>query len=1681
MAMNLGTAQARITLDSSDFESGANRAGQSMQNLDGSVGRSTKSFGALGGVLVGVGGAITAGFTAPVIAGTKAAWDYADSMQQSRVALNAYEKDGRKVDKLMSDLVEYSTSKRSGGLFFVDELAASSSSMRVQGAETENLAGYTEILSRSVGLGTGNWSELNRIVGRVGSTGRITSEDFDMLTKMGYKLDDSIRNTDTTWEGLFKHLDKGIPADALEGQAGTIRASMAWLRGALLSVGAAFLGLDLTTGEFAKGSLGETLVNGLSQATAMLNAMVPAVQKVGRVIASAAKIGATFLDFLIGLPVPIQTAGLLATVTGGAFMLMAGAFLLVLPQIIAVGTALKALGGVRGILMGLTSAVRAFSASLLFNPVLLGIAVAVGALYLAWKFNFLGIRDVVGSVVDSVTGFIDRFKSAIDDLTTAVPGGTTMFGDFAVTIEHVSGSVNIVSAAFLALSDAIRGINGGDIPDWLETVADGMETAGKAVENFVDGFTDVWDTLDDSIPGGTTMFGDFAVSIDHVAASINVVSRLFYSLAAGLRAVVSGGGPAWLGKLANGFEFAGEQVEAFLGYIDSVRSASNAFTTDIGNMAEPLRPFALAIGLVVDTVDDLVDAFGEGGFSSLMDAIPGEIDDLIAGFKRIWSEFGKGLVVDLANWTVNVGVPGVTGAASSLWSAVSSWVTGTAWPAVSGAAVTVGGVLVDVGSFLKNRVPDIFSEVASWFTDTAWPAALDAATSVGGVLVDIGSWAQGEVIEPVWDFLKKWVNGLVGGGGGNPSIAGGPSAGGRGNAPSIENVMVNIGSWAQGEVEDVWGFVKKWVQGLIGGGGGGINRGGSVAGGYLGQGVGGIDIGDIAIKISGWAIVASATDLWSSLKGWIDDALVVTDAEAAGFEETGREIGRKTMEALIAGIKAIFKLDEIIADAFGGGDGGSGSVAGGPSGGSGASGGLASGGSFGDGLWRYIKPMVDGAWEVLKPELDAWAQDTKRKIEGWWNSIAPSFLEFSRDYMTDNSIAGSPGERGGGGSFGSGIATKFKGMIDGAWSSVQSAITGAFADLKSKISGLWDSLTSTLFDSVFSGGGGINRGGSVSGGYLGQGGSNITSWLTDALAGIGSDLKSAWDGFWDGFSLTKPDIDLTSFLPDFSLEMSDITGWKTASSTIEGISGKWDSLWQGVSLKSFEITLPDISFPTEIPGLDTFIGMIGSGKDAVIEAWDAFWDGASGGDREDPLNNPLEETRNYAPMASSDPTGGSSRPDLRMDRGGGGNTIEFSVSITGAEDATTKIGNLKTAFDGLKTGAQTALQTVTVAVTTQASAWSTIVTAQAPMMTMAGTTLGNAVKLAMQTSLQTVTVAVTTQSLAWSTIITAQAPLMTLAGTTIGNAVKLAMQLALQTTTVAVTTQSAAWPVIIGSQAGAMSANAAMIAESARASLAAGLQSGTVAVTTHAGAWPVIVGSYAGAMSAAGSNVGAAATSGVADGMLSVLWRVTAAANMVADEVDRALRSAAKIASPSKRMMYHGRMMTAGVGVGAIKAIPLVQDAARKVVNGITGVYDNAARTLAIDKLSKFTQGKQYRALTQISGIVGKHMPRTLNPNMEICPDWNRSVENALNTRMGRLSNGLRYKETFANPRYYEAGGTGRNGSQTVTVNHNYALNRDDYKTVIDDSERGGRAATSLGRFHRGRQMSSGRSRTVVR
>jgi len=348
---------------------------------------------ALGGVTRiadGIGKISLTGIVALFTKGTMAAWKQVDAVQQATIALRAYEKDATKVDKVLKDLLAFARSD-AGKLFLREELFHAAQALRVAGAETENLTRYVEIMSRSVNSGMGTWNDLERVIARVGSTGRLTTIEFELLQQMGYQLDESLRNTTVTWEELFDALDRG--SVQVEGQSETIQGRLMSLSTAIRGIGTAFLAVDSETSEFIEGGLGDRLVSGIDLAIDALGRLQGAAQAAGG-------FAATILDGVEGLvagfqmlPAPIQNT------------------------ILGVAGAIAAFGMFRQAIAATTAAMRlmglgAFTA--MFSPLGLAITgvVLAGGLFIKMLQDAQKNAEAVATSIGMLTEEIERLKLA---------------------------------------------------------------------------------------------------------------------------------------------------------------------------------------------------------------------------------------------------------------------------------------------------------------------------------------------------------------------------------------------------------------------------------------------------------------------------------------------------------------------------------------------------------------------------------------------------------------------------------------------------------------------------------------------------------------------------------------------------------------------------------------------------------------------------------------------------------------------------------------------------------------------------------------------------------------------------------------------------------------------------------------------------------------------------------------------------------------------------------------------------------------------------------------------------------------------------------------------------------------------------------------------------------------------
>ena len=177
----------------------------------------------------------------------------------------------------------------------------------------------------------------------------------------------------------------------------------------------------------------------------------------------------------------VATLGVLAAV-GGPILMAVSAFMKMKGAIIAIGTALKVLGGLATT-----------------NPIGM-VIMAAGALYLAWTTNFGGIRDFTIAVVDKVKealGWLwdkvkwvleklglyeektEEVEEATGELTTSLETASTAVDNLAVENEELATSFDNVTTGAEEASEVIK--------IYAEDVAENyIELSVKATESWED-------------------------------------------------------------------------------------------------------------------------------------------------------------------------------------------------------------------------------------------------------------------------------------------------------------------------------------------------------------------------------------------------------------------------------------------------------------------------------------------------------------------------------------------------------------------------------------------------------------------------------------------------------------------------------------------------------------------------------------------------------------------------------------------------------------------------------------------------------------------------------------------------------------------------------------------------------------------------------------------------------------------------------------------------------------------------------------------------------------------------------------------------------------------------------------------------------------------------------------------
>lgn len=418
----------------SNFKSFASDASSAFEGVAGSIGKVLK-----------VGATLLASGSFGLGAAAKAAWDQVDAVQQAEAMLKRYYGAGKQTNSVLNELVGYAQSDM-GVLFNRKDLFAAASNLAMYKSSAADVTEQVKILSRGMASNVITWDEMNAVVGRVLSSGRLTTPEFEMLSKAGYNLDNSLRNTNITAKEFFSALDSSIPKDISQDLSNITPIGIR-LQSALRGVGNEFLGVNSTGNKFVNGGVGAGIINLLSELTSFLKTpeMKKGVAQLGQQFAGFIKDATPVIKNVLGWIV--NNGDTVVSVIKG----LAAAF--VVAKVAAIGFGIAAKATPLGIIAAAIS-------------ILIGVLVTLQA-----RFDFIG--KIVGAVSTAFGWLKDTFNSVKDAIKSFSYDAVERFGKIVGT---VSAAVDVAREAVVKF-----------IRDGIDLIASAYNVAREAVTKFVEG------------------------------------------------------------------------------------------------------------------------------------------------------------------------------------------------------------------------------------------------------------------------------------------------------------------------------------------------------------------------------------------------------------------------------------------------------------------------------------------------------------------------------------------------------------------------------------------------------------------------------------------------------------------------------------------------------------------------------------------------------------------------------------------------------------------------------------------------------------------------------------------------------------------------------------------------------------------------------------------------------------------------------------------------------------------------------------------------------------------------------------------------------------------------------------------------------------------------------------------
>jgi TP901 family phage tail tape measure protein len=372
------------------------------------------------------------------------------------------------------------------------------------------------------------------------------------------------------------------------------------------------------------------------------------------------------------------------------------------------GTILAVVGGVAALIAGIVFVGPIIGAvagaiAVLLSPIGAVIA-AIALLVIAWQNNWLGIRDVVGSVIDAIAPIIGGIADLVSTIGFAIANG---LDDGSVAAE--------------AFREGPFGQLGGFVSDTVATIVGVVRTGLGAIGPIISGISSAIGTLMSAFnTGGLSGLGA-------------AILPMFQQVASTVGGWISAQIPVLVGQLA-------QWGEAFIGW---AAAAIPGALGALGQLSSDISGWIPAqVGGFVNLLASWREAF-VGWIAPIAGNIVGELTS-------VGSAVGSWIVSQAPAWATMV-----TGWAQAF--------VGWAGPIVGEVIGQLSGFASAIGSWIVAQAPGWANQLLAWgeaFVGWATPMVGQLLSALGGAIGQAFSWVSAQA--PGWiSAFTGWVGPMI--------------------------------------------------------------------------------------------------------------------------------------------------------------------------------------------------------------------------------------------------------------------------------------------------------------------------------------------------------------------------------------------------------------------------------------------------------------------------------------------------------------------------------------------------------------------------------------------------------------------------------------------------------------------------------------------------------------------------------------------------------------------------------------------------------------------------------------------------------------------------------------------------------------------------------------------------------